>query len=76
MTIPSKTLAALPALGLAALAFVAGVAALANGSVANPAGDLPRAADASVIASEALSPVTTARDWVEVAGTKSRVKFR
>ena len=61
MTIPSKTLAALPALGLAALAVVVGAAAVADGSVANPAGALPRAADASVIASEGLSPVECLR---------------
>jgi len=74
--ISSKSLATLPAFGLAALALVLGVAALANGSVANPAGDLPRDADASVVAAESISPVTTGRDWVEVVGTNTRKNFR
>lgn len=75
MTISSK-LAAAPALGLAAMALVLGVSAVASGSIVNPLAEVPRAADASLVASEGLSPVTTARDWTEVAGTKTVITSR
>ena len=76
MKLQPRTLACLPALGLAGLALALGVAGLADGSVPNPATDLVRPADLSTVASPALAPVTTSRDWVEVAGTKSNGKFK
>lgn len=76
MKLAPHALACLPALGLAALAVALGVAGLADGSVANPAAAQPRPADLSTVASPALAPVTTSRDWTEVVGTKSNGKFR
>jgi len=74
--IPPRTIACLPALALAGLALALGVAGLADGSVPNPVADLVRPADLSTVASPALAPVTTSRDWVELAGTKSNGKFK
>ena len=75
MKVP-PTVACLPALGLVALAVALGVAGLADGTVANPAAEVPRAADLSTVAADGLAPVTTSRDWTEVAGSRSNSKFR
>ncbi len=75
MKVPPNV-ACLPALGLAALAVALGVAGLADGTVGNPAAEAPRAADLSTVAAEGLAPVTTSRDWAEVAGTRSNARFR
>ena len=75
MKVP-PSVACLPALGLAALAVALAAAGLADGTVANPAAEVPRAADLSAVAAETLAPVTTSRDWTEVAGSRSNAKFR
>ena len=71
---PPRTLACLPALGLAVFALALGVAGVADGTVANPVAEVARPADLSTVASPALAPVTTSRDWVEVVGTKRNGK--
>jgi hypothetical protein len=76
MTCLCNKLAVLPAVGLAAVALVLGVVALGNGSVLSPIAEMPRQADTAILASDEVTPTTTARDWTEVDTSPDVRKFR
>ena len=76
MTTTNKRLvSALPAVFLVVVAAVLTISSISGTSMASVK-ELPRRADVQSVTPDNLSPATTTRDWVEVAGTRTRGGFR
>ena len=74
-TTTKRILLALPAFLLVAVAAVLTVSSISGTSLASVQ-ELPRRADIQSVTPDAISPATTARDWVEVDGTRTRGGWR